>query len=251
MRYLLLAFLWLLPLTAFGQIGNIRTEYGDMLPSRGAFSVIYGQNLSNGLTEMAVDVAHLPTDLGGVTVDINGVKCGLRYVSPDIIRFVVADETPFAPPVRLRPNILTVRNSAGQVWWSRVFLNDTSPWLLPENHTEWPVGIQFSQSGGLQPVRGGAIYTSLTESVRVQLWATGARSFYPADWVSYYVYLIDAQDNIYALPALVHKFESVQGVDIVTFDVPPEYANLGEVRLILQTPSAFSQEVKVTLSFTP
>lgn len=234
---------WLLPVVGRCQVSDVRTEYGGLLPSRGASVMVKGTSLSGGVTETAVDIANLPRDLGGVTVDINGVQCGLRYVSNDIIRLVVPDEVPFVTPVRLRPNVLTVRNAIGQVWTRRVYLNDTSPWLLPALATEYPVGVSVSDLGWSSVVNGKIAVKGQT---RVQLWATGARSFYPADWVSYGIWVIDASDNVYYVPAWVVKSGLVEGVDFVTFDVPIEWAGLGPCRLLLQTPSAFSNEVKVT-----
>lgn len=242
-RIIFILFL-LLPITAFGQISGVSTEYGNLLPSRGAFTVVKGVNLASA-TELAVDVSNLPTDLGGVRVEIDGVACRLRYVSPDIIRMVIPDEVPFIPPVRLRPNNLTIKTTAGAVLWTRrVYLNDTSPWLLPNKATEWPVGMSFNQATGVASIIDGVI--SVKGETRVTLWATGARSFYPADWVYYYVYVIDAGDNVYELPASVDKFTLIEGVDVVVFDVPAEWTGLGECRLLLRTPSAFSQEVRVT-----
>lgn len=240
----LLISLCVLSLTAFGQISAVMTEYGDLLPSRGAFVVVKGTGLAPA-TELAVDVSNLPTDLGGVRVEIDGVACRLRYVSPDVIRLVIPDEVPFIPPVRLRPNNLTIKTTTGAVLWTRrVYLNDTSPWLLPNKATQWPVGMSFNQASGVSSIVDGAI--SVKGETRVTLWATGARSFYPADWVYYYVYVIDGRDNVYELPASVSRFALIDGVDVVVFDVPAEWAGMGECRLLLRTPSAFSQEVKVT-----
>lgn len=244
-RIIFIAFLfWMLPVVGRCQVASVMTEYGDLLPSRGSVAVVKGANLSNGITETAVNIVELPRSLGGVTVDINGVQCGLRYVSDGIIRLVVPDEVPFIPPVRLRPNLLTVRNSAGQVWQRRVYLNDTSPWLLPNRDTQWPVGITMSDVGYASIINGKITVKGET---RVQLWATGARSFYPADWVAYAVWVIDADDNVYSVPAVVNKFALVEGIDIVTFDMPIEWAGLGECRILLQTPSAFSNEMNVTI----
>lgn len=244
-RVLFLAFLfWLLPLVGRGQAASVMAEYGQSLPSRGAFTVVRGTNLSNGLTETAVNLAELPRSLAGVTVDINGVQCGLRYVTDTEIRLVIPDEVPFVTPVRLRPNVLTVRNSAGQVWQRRVYLNDTSPWLLPNRDTEWPVGI-IQNGDGYLTITDGQI--SVKGATRVQIWATGARSFYPADWVSYAIWVIDEGGNAYSTPAVVSPSGLVEGIDVVTFDVPPEWTGLGKCRLLLQTPSAFSNEMEVTI----
>lgn len=236
--------LFLLPVVGRCQVASVLTEYGDLLPSRGAYTVVKGTNLSNGLTETAVSIADLPRDLAGVTVDINGVQCGLRYVTDTEIRMVVPDEVPFVTPVRLRPNVLTVRNSAGQVWTRRVYLNDTSPWLLPNKATQWPVGVAVSQAGFANILNG---VIEVKGETRVQLFATGARSFYPADWVSYYVYIIDSNENVYEIPAAVSKGVILEGLDFVTFDIPVELARLGTCRLLLRTPSAFSNEVEVTI----
>lgn len=245
-RVLFLALLfWLLPVVGRCQIASVMTEYGELLPSRGALSVIRGANLAT-VTEQAVDLANLPTDLGGVRVDVNGVLCGLRFVSPDTVRLVIPDEAPFFPPVRLRPNVITVRNADGQVWWRRVYLNDTSPWLLTQRGSEHPVGITHSLANGLQTTLNGIV--NVAGDTRVQIWATGARSFYQGDWVFYYVYLIDSGENVYELPARVSKSLVVEGMDYVTFDIPAAYTNMGPCRLLLRTPSAFSQEVQITIT---
>ena len=234
--------LYLLPVVGRCQIAGVMTEYGEMLPSRGSFAIVKGTNLAPA-TELAVDVVNLPRSLGGVVVEIDGVQCGLRYVSHDTIRLVIPDEVPFIPPVRLRPNTLTIKTIAGATLWSRrVYLNDTSPWLIPNKATQWPVGIQFSASG-----YSGVIDGVIEPGARVQLWATGARSFYPADWVSYAVWIIDRDWNVYSTSATVSRFTLIEGMDLVTFDVPAEWTGLGECRLLLQTPSAFSQEVEVVL----
>lgn len=236
--------LCLIPIAGRCQVSAVMSEYGDMLPSRGSFAVIKGRNFTS-LSELTVDVSDLPTDLAGVRVDINGVPCGLRYVAPDTIRFVIPDSTPFIPPSRVRPNILTVHAASGFNYLYRLYINDSSPWLLPELNTEFPVGVQYSVSAGMGPIKAGVIHVG--EGVRVQLWATGARSFYPIDWVYYYIYLTKADGETFEIPAWVEKLQAVAGVDVVTFDLPADYAGFGECRLLFRAPSAFSQEVKVTL----
>src|SRR5271163_943894 len=56
--------------------------------SPGAIIAIKGEGMAS-VTMTAPDPTHPPTTLGGVTLTINGVPCGLYYVSPAQINAVL------------------------------------------------------------------------------------------------------------------------------------------------------------------
>lgn len=239
--------LWLVPVVGNCQVSLVTAEYGDQYPARGSWAVIHGRGFTS-YTETMIDPTDLPESLAGLTVDINGHACGIRYASPEKIIIAIPDHVPFTPPGRFRPNILTVRSAAGYLYRYRLFINDSAPWFLPYGTNGQPIVVTYSADLGFRQVTDGAIQTSATQTTRVTLWATGARSFWPLDWLSYHVYLILPDDNMIDLPAWVSASPLIQGVDYVTFDIHPEHANLGPVRVQLKTPSNASNVIKLTIS---
>lgn len=239
--------LWLVPVVGNCQVSLVTAEYGMDMPARGGRAVIYGRGFTS-YAETAFDIVDLPESLAGLTVDINGVACGIRYASPEKIIILIPDHVPFAPPGRVRPNLLTVRSAAGYLYRYRLFINDSAPWFLSYGTSGQPIVMTFAPDLGFRQVIDGAIQTSATETTRVQIWATGARSFYPLDWLSYHVYLILPNDNIIDLPAWVTPANVIAGVEYVSFNIPPDLANLGPVRLQFKTPSNASNIINLTIS---
>lgn len=62
--------------------------------SPGAIIAVKGSNLTNNVTLVAPDPTHPPTMLGGVTLTVGGLACGLYYVSPTQINAIIS---PIAP----------------------------------------------------------------------------------------------------------------------------------------------------------
>lgn len=249
MRSLIITvFVILMSVTGWGQVTNVRHEYLDSLPSRGAAAIIEGANFTDGWSDQAADILMLPENIRGVTVTIDGVACKLRGVSPTRITFVVAYDAPVIQPVRLKWNRLEVRNSGtGVVWPYRMYLNDTSPWLI-KMVDGYPAGLTMNGNGfamivnGVIPASGGA---------RVMMWGTGVYSNLRPEWQLYYIILLDEDYNFYEIPGVsLSRGTMVYGWDNVIFDISSELGAMlagKSLDLILQTPSAFSPSVKVTI----
>ncbi len=228
------------------QVTSVKHEYLDSLPSRGATAIIEGSNFTDGWSDQADDILMLPENIRGVTVTIDGVPCKLRGVSPTRIAFVIAYNTPAIEPVRLKWNRLEVRNSAtGAVFPFRVYINDTSPWLI--QMSDGYVAGLVQTGGGFSMIVNGVI--PVVGSARVMLWGTGVFSNFRPEWQLYYIILIDEEFNYYEIPGVtLSRGTMVYGWDNVIFDISPAVAAqfAGKtVDLVLQTPSAFSQSVKV------
>lgn len=59
----------------------------------GSLITVFGQNLST-VTQTAPDSAHLPKTLGGVTLTVNEIPCGIYYISPGQISAQVDPSVP-------------------------------------------------------------------------------------------------------------------------------------------------------------
>lgn len=240
--------LMLLSVSGLAQVTSVRHEYLDSLPSRGAATIIEGENFTDGWSDQADDILMLPENIRGVTVTIDGVACKIRGVSPTRITVVMPYDAPVIQPVRLKWNRLEVRNSGtGAVWPYRLYLNDTSPWLI-KMVDGYPAGLTMNENGfamivnGVIPASGGA---------RVMMWGTGIYSNLRPEWQLYYIILIDEDYNFIEIPGVtLSRGTMVYGWDNVIFDISPALgATLAgkTFDLVLQTPTAFSPSVKVTI----
>ena len=240
----------LLSVSGLAQVTSVKHEYLDSLPSRGAAAIIEGSNFTDGWSDQADDILLLPENIRGVTVTIDGAPCRLRGVSPTRIAFVIAYDTPAIEPVRLKWNRLEVRNSAtGAVFPFRVYINDTSPWLI-QMADGYVAGLVQTGSGFAMIVNG--VIPVTPGGARVMLWGTGVFSNFRPEWQIYYIILIDEEFNYYEIPGVtLSRGTMVYGWDNVIFDISPAVAAqfAGKtLDLVLQTPSAFSQSVKVKIA---
>ena len=233
----------LMSLSALAQIASVGHGVGGGALSRGSLAVAKGAHLAT--ETVAVALPEAATTLGGVTVTLDGVPCRIYAVSPEEIRFVVADEIPY-PRVERRwpgwwyiyPQILRV--SGPMTFEYRLNLTDTSPWWI--RHDGALFGVAVGEAGATTVFHGGKI--PVIAGAKIQLRGSGLRSFRPPEWVFYKVLLYDGE-NLLETEAEVFRDTLAPGVDIVQFAAPSEWKGKAGW-LWLQTPSAFSDPAWAT-----
>lgn len=160
--------------------GTAATVNGASFLAGGAMAAdtiasVFGVNLSNS-TVVATPGQALPTTLGGVSVEVNGVAAPLFFVSPTQINYMI----PSGTPVGTRG--VVVKNSAGEVARGQIEVTNLSPafFTAAQNGSGVPSGYitrvaagtsQLTDepianfSGGVTPVtiqrRGDQIYLIL------------------------------------------------------------------------------------------
>ena len=144
--------------------------------SPGAIIAIKGSGLAT-VTLSAPDPTHPPTTLGGVTLTINGVPCGLYYVSPAQINAVL-------DPSITDPNgFVVVQSDAGTFTTSTTIASPSSTGIFTLTGTGSGDGAilnaanylnsGFSVTTGSAPTTLALFVTSLNESVPPTVWVGG------------------------------------------------------------------------------
>src|SRR5690606_31330683 len=137
----------------------------------GSIASLFGVDLANETLVAELDIdGLLPTELGGVSVEINGQPVGLIYVSPLQINFYLD------PSLEPGPITITVRNN-GESGELEAMLYDVAPglFLLPCVRFDRGAATE-GLTAGLESFRAtSALSVEGDNRTRLTLWGTGIR----------------------------------------------------------------------------
>lgn len=247
-------YLFTLVLPGMAQIRSVSHAWGPIYSplSRGAMGIIRGENLA-GMVEVAIPVlGAIGTEVGGVTVTIEGKPCLIYSVKPTEIRFVVAEDVPEPTPRKtwfgwhIPPQVLRVRGYQPHDY--KLHLMDTAPWW--NLYDGYPQGVILTMGAGLlvTPIERGVALVS--ENSQARLSCSGCRSFRDAPNVFYNVIFYTDKGEWLEAPAEVFADTMVKGQELVVFYVPGEWRGKKGF-LYLQTPSNFSEGAPIEFKNAP
>jgi uncharacterized protein (TIGR03437 family) len=196
--------------------------------SPGAIIAIKGTGMAN-VTMSAPDPTHPPTTLGNVTLTINGVPCGLYYVSPTQINAVLDASV-------TDPNALVVvQSDAGTFTTSTTITSPSSAGLFSLTGTGSGDGAilnaanylntGFSTTSGGAPTTLALFLTSLNPSVTPTVWLGGISA-----------------PVVYAGPQGTYP-----GMQQINIQIPPALQGAGRVELVVEQNGLRSNAVEAVI----